>query len=282
MVRALLLLAGALCMLNATAQHAWRARFGQRMEALNAYLRFTDTLGEEQRWADTLDVNDAIAERLIAALEVPGVPDATIDSAFAYGWFGMASSDDRRLRIFSWDERTGGTFRSQANVVFFRKADGTPIARSAGTMEGELLCGLGAGYHNIHVLRSDMSTTLYACEGFVVGCATCCADVVSLLELGPDAVLAPVGLFTFAEGTVEDGEEESDGTVTESERMESSCFVLEARCGDKLGFEYDAARQVFSFAYFTDDLTPVRQEEGEESRKVTGRLRFNGEQFILE
>ncbi len=266
MARVHLLFAGALFMLNATAQREWRSLFAAHMGSLNAYLRATDTLSWEQRWEDTLDVNDAIAEQLIAALEVPGVPDAAIDSAFADGPFFMAASVDKRLRIFSWDERTGGTFRSNSSVLLVRTDEGTWTTRSSPALESDPFCGTGAAFSAIHVLRSDTASSLYLCMGSVVGCSTCCAEVLVVVGLGREGLDLAYPAFPSPE-------QEGPG---------SPCFVLDARCGDLVDLRFDPRKRTVHFTYTTDDLTPVRVAEGERPRPVKGRLRFNGSAFVQE
>lgn len=228
-----------------------------------------DTLSLDEVMEGEWSINRRLGDALIGVLEAPGLSDGTIDSLFATGPFRQVRSSDDRLRIFNWDERTGGTFQAQVSVVCARLPNGL-VKASYHTASDDEWC-VGAGYSAIHRLRTTNGSALYACLGDVRGCSTCCAEVITVLEITPDGLN-----FTFPAFPSATREGEEANTANEH----SSTWALDARCGDITHFDFDPRKQELRYTYVPDDLTPVPANAT--GSPVSGRWRFNGETFVVQ
>jgi hypothetical protein len=249
------------------------------LRELSAVTAWADSLSPEETWADSVDVNGRVARCLRKVLELPLLGDSLLDHLVPNDFFGLARSADGRLRIYSWDENTGGTFHSMRKVIHYRDAQGRGhvLGPEDADEEGGM-CGQGEGYQEIHILRSDSASVLYMCLGFSLGCSTCCVNVATVVELTDAGISFHYGAFPVVEEEVEANEEENEEVVVAF----TSCLVHPNRCGDVLDFTYHPEQHMVTYAYMTDDLSVVPRSEGEESRQVSGRLRFDGQVFVPE
>ncbi|MFZ1688257.1 MAG: hypothetical protein WAU70_12580 [Flavobacteriales bacterium] len=254
----------------ASAQVAWRDTLAVRMHELNIVLARADTLSMDEVMEDDWRINNALGESLTSVLNVPGLSDHDLDSLFPAGYIQKVRSTDGRLWIFNWDERSGGSFQGNLHVLLYRTARGEGRSFASFTLEGDEW-SRGAYYSAIHPLRSKDGSALYVCIGSVRGCTTCCAEVVTVLELAEDGINFSYPAFNIPE-------KPADGEV--QQQHSASTWALDARCGDIVSFAYDPKTQIVRYTYVPDDLTPVTSEA--QNDEVSGRLRFDGRAFVAE
>ncbi len=253
-----------------------------RVRTLRAVCAHVDTLTTEEAWSDTTSVAHRVATAIMDVLRVPGLTDQRIDSIFSdLLVLNHARSADGRLHVFSIPEMTGGTYQSNAHVVFHRTAAGTGIAW-APSDDGALLCG-GAWYNAIHRVQQNKSSSVYVCIGTTIGCATCIADVIQVIELGPQSINYEYPAFAAEEPQADKREEaldeEGDDEAGEEDEPEhfTSCRIIDMRFGDGILFEYDPDRRTFTYAY--RNLDPDADHEGQQM-KVSGTITWNGRYFV--
>jgi hypothetical protein len=229
--------------------------------AVKKLLSEADTLSSEEAY--NLNINEEITKQLTAILSIPSIVHYSIDSLLEHRFLGITHSDDKRLWIFSWYENTGGTFHSNLNLIQYRTAANKPVVVFNNNSEDNTngFSASGAWIDVIHPLKSK-SSNLYLCGGSVVGCGTCYAEVLSLIELKNDSINFNYPAFADS---------------NEPNKF-SSGYFLDSRYGSILKFEYNNKKQKISYAYMPDDNTPITANT--RKTKVTGTLTFNGKQFV--
>ncbi|MBL7945175.1 MAG: hypothetical protein JNN32_03860 [Flavobacteriales bacterium] len=247
-----------------------RDTLGARLVTWNAVRERSDTLTLSEVMDDDWHINAQLNQALAGVLAVPGLNDHAIDSLIPADQLHRVRSADGRLTLFSWDERTGGTFQAQVTLVFFRDARGIghPVFdRSLNDEGGGTEWSRGGSYHAIHALGRTDSSTLYLCVGGVKGCSSCCSEMLTVIELTRDDIHFDYPAFEV-------------GTDRNEEPLLGPTWELTARCGDVTRFDYDPKHKVARFTYTTDDLTPVPAGEGE-ARTITGSAHFDGKRFVV-
>ena len=237
-----------------------------RYAALQVALERLDTITANELLETEWDINPKVGALLIRLLETPGLTDQEIDSLVSPTELYRVRSADGRLCIFSWDERTGGTFRSQVSVVFFRMPTGEGHGFYT-TVDDSGEWNKGGAYNSIHAVRSDSASTVYACVGQVIGCSSCCGDILTIIELTNDGLNLNYPAF------------EDKGRDGQPNGAFSPTFLLTTRCGNGLQFDYDPGTSTLSYAYIVDDLTPVEMEDVDDAREISGSMHFNGAYF---
>lgn len=236
-----------------------------RHAALHAALARLDTITDDELAESDWDINPTVGALLIRLLETPGLTDQQVDSLVPPSELYRVRSADGRLCIFSWDERTGGTFRSQVSVVFQRLPTGEVQGVYSTTDSDDW--NKGGSYSEIHPLPSDSVATLYACVGQVIGCSTCCGDMLTVIQLTDDAIN-----FNYPAFALKGADGQSNGAFT-------TTFLLTTRCGGLLEFAYEPFTSVLTYSYVADDLTPVVLENWDDHLEIKGHMRFTGEWF---
>lgn len=234
-----------------------------RMARWHAVLAGSDTMTREQVMEDDRNINTRIGNALEAVLSVPGLGDRAIDSLLPNGFVSHVRSADGRLWLFQWDERSGGTFQAVDNVLFFRDAHGAGTAMFTSASEEGDVWTRGGGYDTIHLLDRTDSTVRYVLIGSVVGCSTCCAELITVIELTADGIDLSYPAFPSTDGPV--------GVPT---------WCLDARCGDVSRFEYDPRKKVLHYTYTPDDMTPEKADH--DLPPVHGSWRYEGKGFVAQ
>ncbi len=241
-----------------------------RMVVWNAVNARSAAMSIEDVNSDEPDINGQLGRALAGVLKVPGLSDRAIDSLIPPDDLQRVRSADGRLTIFQWDERTGGTFLGQLNVVFFRDTKGAGHAVGCNDEDASWpgdTWSRGGGYSAIHLLQRTDSSALYVCEGSVKGCSSCCSELLSVIELTRDSIHFDYPAFAL-------------GKDRNEEPLLGPTWELTARCGDVTRFAYDPKHKLLRYTYSSDDLTPVHTEEG--PRKVVhGTVRFDGTRFVM-
>jgi len=241
-----------------------------RMDTWNTVRARSSAMSIEDVMNDDWRINAELSEALAGVLAVPGLSDHDIDSLIPADQLHRVRSADGRLWLFSWDERTGGTFLAQVTLAFFRDAQGNghPVfGRSNNDEGGDMEWSHGGAYDAIHALGRTDSSTLYVCVGSVKGCSSCCSEMLTVIELTRDDIRFDFPAFEW--------------TDTDGERIMVPTWELTARCGDVSRFEYDPKHKMARYTYSADDLTPVHTEETSD-QVVTGTARFDGIRFIIQ
>lgn len=255
------------------AQH-WPDTLAARMATWHTVLQRSNSLSLGDVMDDDWRINTELGEAMAAVLRVPGLTDPTIDSLFPLGGLvHHVRSADGRLRIFQWDERTGGTFHALVHLVYFRDAQGTGHPVFTYTVgDGEQADGMywshGGAYGAIHALGATDSSMLYVCVGGVHGCSSCCSEMLTVLELTATGIGFNYPAFHLPAGM--DGQPRHEPT-----------WELLARCGSITRFTYDPGTRTAHYTYTPDDLTPVATES-DPGEEVHGSARFDGRVFVVE
>lgn len=89
-------------------------------------------------------------------------------------------SSDGRFYQYSFDENTGGSYRSQIVYYHYRAADGNVINSVNESDENSVLAN--DGYYEIHNLPDSLGQPRYLLSGGVFGCNTCLQEYLVLLR----------------------------------------------------------------------------------------------------
>ncbi|PTM03315.1 MAG: hypothetical protein DA405_10800 [Bacteroidetes bacterium] len=89
-------------------------------------------------------------------------------------------SSDGRFYQYSFDENTGGSYRSQIVYYHYRAADGSVINSVNESDENSVLAN--DGYYEIHNLPDSLGQPRYLLSGGVFGCNTCLQEYLDLLR----------------------------------------------------------------------------------------------------
>lgn len=90
------------------------------------------------------------------------------------GHLGVAKSPDGRLYVFSFDEKTGGTYRSQITLAHYRPRDGELPFKGDSAFNTD-------GYSFIDTIHTKQGIK-YVMIGQVAGCSTCLGNYVDVVH----------------------------------------------------------------------------------------------------
>lgn len=267
-MRPLLLL---ICAIPVLASAQWKSdTLRARMATWHAVRERSASMTLSDVMDDDWRINAQLSEALAGVLAMPGLSDHDIDSLIPADQLHRARSADGRLWLFSWDERTGGTFLAQVTLAFFRDAQGIghPVfGRSSNDEGGDTEWSHGGAYDAIHALGRTDSSTLYICVGSVKGCSSCCSELLSVIELTESSIHFDYPAF--------------DQTDANGAPFMAATWELTARCGDVTRFAYDPKHKLLRYTYTSDDLTPMHTEESP-GKLVSGTVRFDGTRFTVQ
>ncbi|QIL40824.1 hypothetical protein G7074_17080 [Pedobacter sp. HDW13] len=235
------------------------------LDSLKTLLSIADTTKSESIADDTSghDINDLIIHELTRVLINPKVTNEMLDSLHTS--LGVIRSDDKRFWIFNWYENTGGTFKSNISVLYYRTASGKQIIKTSQDVNNNFPSS-GAWFNMIYKLPVK-NKELYLCLGDGVGCTTCIYSTAVVVEVKKDSI-------NFNYPAFEDNEGYDHGDHS------SSALVLTARMGDIEKFEYNPKNRTLYFTYLTDDNTPIVRARKEKQKTIIRKLFFNGKKFI--
>jgi hypothetical protein len=263
-----------------TVQGQTKQKLSAKMDSLKAVLLRADTLSLFNQTVDNIFdtismVNEQIAKRLVDILTDNEILSTNVDSLLELPSLGKVHSKDKRLWIFNWYENTGGSWKSNISLVHYRtqakkpKVDYVPAneneEQSEETINPNEFCSNGAWFDKIYKLKTK-SKDLYLCIGSGVSCNTCIYQIATVVELTKDSIN-----FNYPAFRIKSGEDSPPGSENEA------CFTLDARMGDIESFGFDPKTQTLTFAYLTDDHTPVQTVK---QKRIVERLVFDGVKFV--
>jgi hypothetical protein len=242
-----------------------RASLKEKAGELKKLLATADELSPFEDDNDSIElVHGLIAGKLTEIMTRPAFVPFNLDSVLDFPSLEKVHSSDKRLWIFSWYENTGGSWKSNINLVHWRTRSGKlmtdfieDLQESAQGFEGH-----SASFHTIYKLKSP-NKDLYLCMGHGLGCSTCLYDVATVVELTPNG--ANFNYPAFRHGLDESGKP-----------IYKPYFTLEARLDNIKEFDFDPATQTLSFVYLTDDTTPVQSDP---PKRISRKLVFDGVKF---
>jgi len=137
-----------------------------------------------------------------------------------------ARSTDGRLYNFSYDQKTGGTYRSRTSVTYYTPSNSSKSAIIS--VDSDTSAFVSDGYSTIDTIPTKKGTA-YILNGGVIGCSTCMGSYITMVHF-------------------ENGKFVRDFQYDFTSRMEED--------GETGNIGYDAkAREIF-VSYLTDDETP--------------------------
>lgn len=213
---------------------------------------------------DSLDINNKIKTQLTEILLTPQIKNYDLEKTFN-GSIEITHSKDKQLWFFTWYENTGGSFKSNLTVIYYKtKANKTGVENEFDST--------GASYDQIIKLPSK-SKNLYLCLGGVVGCNTCSASVATVIELTTKGINLDYPAFEVISNN------SWGGKVTVSKPT----FVMDSRVDDIKVFEYDAKTQSIRYSYVPDDNTPISidmETYNPDAKPIKGHFKWNGTRFV--
>lgn len=194
-------------------------------------------------------LNEKLSDKLDAIIRHSQFFDYNVLEVLNVEYLDIVTSDDHRLVSFSFDEKTGGTYRSRIAKCYY-------VDQYTGEIKdiSQEQFVWSDGYKKISILPAENGVK-YVLEGDVRTCNLCFASFVQVIN--------------------EDLEEEFIYSVTNRDWND--------------GVKYVPETQSIEVRYHTDDLTPYcaceeakTNAEPEKSLSCTCIFRFNGNTFELE
>ena len=176
------------------------------------------------------------------------------------GEMRISTSPDGRLRIYSWDEQTGGTMHDHDSVFQYRGSSGKVLTWGSAN-EAE---DIGAFFHDIFQLSTNNGPVYLAVSTFV-GSTSLGSQSIEVMRIVGDKLDRNVKLIRTSKG------------LTNSIYFEYDFFSVVDRPERPVKlFTFDKANRSFSFpVVIEDEQTP--------QGRVTNKLityRFNGSYFV--
>ena len=256
----------------------------QNIDVLKELLSKADTLSPFSETNDTTDafddisnVNDEISICLSEILTTPEIVNKDLDSLLDHSFLGKVHSIDNRLWIFTWYENTGGSWKSNLNLLHYRTKSNKPkvvyesINDENNTTElkdNKEIFSNGSWFEKIYKLKTK-NKDLYLCMGNGISCNTCIYETAFVIELKDDGINLNYPAFPkiMPEGHILNDE------------YNGSYYILDARMYDIEKFEFEPKSQIFTIVYLTDDITPIRSDV---QKRISSKLYFDGQTFILQ
>lgn len=171
----------------------------------------------------------------------------------------IATSPDKKFRIYSWDTQTGGTMRFFANIIQFKTLTGVKAELYFNPIDDREEMGCGFFYDSVYELTKGKETYYLATR----------TAIFSSKDL-----MHQVKLFKTTNG-----------------RLNDTAALIKTKTGirNELGYEYDffsvvdipyGSRPHVTFNHKTNILSiPLVTEDGKVTSK-TIRYKFNGQYFV--
>ena len=177
------------------------------------------------------------------------------------GKMQITTSRDGRLRIYSWDEETGGTMHDHDSVFQYRGNSGRVLTWASATEDEDI----GAGFfHDIFQVGTSKGPVYLAVSTFI-GSTSLAAQTLEVMKIVGDKLDRSAKLIRTTKG------------LTNAIDFQYDFFSVVDRPERPVKlFKFDEARRSFSFpVVIEDEKTP--------QGRVTNKLityRFNGSYFV--
>ena len=191
-------------------------------------------------------LQSTIMSGLDEVLRAPGLTEADVTRLTSAPGLMHLASKDSRVRSFSIDEKTGGSFRSNMSLMRYALHDGRVVVEGLGA-EGTDDGLYFATFYELYEL--DSVGHRYLGLANVVTCYTCIA--------------------TFAVEFVLDTVDVHSNII---QRYDGRMYDLEA-------FEFDDTTRTLSFSYLEETSEPIT--DGMSRRRFSGTWRDTGTEFLL-
>ena len=158
-------------------------KFNQKIDSINYFLSVYDTLSPFSPNPNINEliysVQEEITTRLLEILNDNRIILYEIDTIFMHNSLQIARSEDRRVYLLSFDQKTGGTYQPSTNIIHYRLKNGSVKAEIFGGVEEG---GLGENGDNSErygtsnfggIFTLDSIQHFYLTIGGVKGCGTC-------------------------------------------------------------------------------------------------------------
>jgi hypothetical protein len=228
----------------------------QKIQLINSWTATLDTLNPfrdgDSEIIDSL--NGQVAKYLLQILNDKNIVKYKIDSLLH---IDNTKSPDNKVIVFSFFENTGGSYKSNVNIIYYLLPNGEPKAERMifCTDKGEDVNNYGGSIDKILILKTKEKIK-YLCFGGGIGCNTCEFNYTVLLSISDSL------LYT------------------------DFCLLLDYRLGDGV-LNYDEKNKTLSYEYFVykDDTLYGAACEGErlidkDRCKFSGKYKFNGDSFV--
>jgi hypothetical protein len=228
------------------------------METLQSHYDTPDSSKMWEGFSITEAMSDMISTNLAEILDWKNIDDYDL-SLLLKGHLGVAKSPDGRLYVFSFDEKTGGTYHSQTTLVHYHPRDNEmPFKIKNDSVFNR------DGYGSIDTINTRQGIK-YVMVGQVTGCNTCLGNYVDVVHYEKG------GFVTDFSYNVSTREGNDDGPV----------------------IDYDAKLHRININYTTNDMAPGCNcgkdgLEGSDGEEFDGKAEnvgcvyvFNGHTFVL-
>lgn len=183
---------------------------------------------------------------------------------------GVATSQDGKLRIYSWDTETGGTMHEHSSVIQYQGASGKvhtwtydpPADESDDSPAGR---GIGTGGYYMRILQVDSTKgPIYLAISLSIGCGQCHGQSVEAARIDGDSLLRDAKIIKTA-----------SGFTNSIDFAYAPATIPKSLSADSL-VRFNAGEKSFSIPVVIED------EEAGNGRVTTRTItyRFNGTHFI--
>ncbi len=210
------------------------------------------------------NINNEISVHLLDILNSPDIATCNLDSLLSHDFLDITHSKDGRLYFLNWYSNNGGTWAIMNNIIHYKTLSNAPKNYMDLSIEGNSYCASAAWFHQIFKLKSTENKDLYLCLSLSRFCSTCYAETASVIEIISDSINFNYPAFI------------------ENKTNYTSCYSLKSRYGNIEKFEYSDDDMTIRFTYLTDDLTAIKREDNQESRRISGVLKWDGTKFTEE
>lgn len=214
----------------------------------------------------THNLSNMIWDDLVKILKWKNIDDYDL-SLLLKNHISVAKSPDGKLYNFSFDEKTGGTYKSAISIIYYNPAKG--VSYIIDNEEPDKAVFKTDGYFNIDTINTRHGVK-YLLNGGVTSCMTCADHYVDLVHF-------------------EKGKFVNDFSYNVSIRRQFNM----AEDNREEGIDYDNKNHIIKINYQTNDLTPTcncgkygvispgSAEEDDKSGNINCIYGFNGKTFVL-
>jgi hypothetical protein len=226
----------------------------QKIAEINTLLKYYETLSpfpDNDNRSNLIDsIGNNIATRLLQILNDNRIINYPIETLLNQDEISISKSNDNKIFLFSFDEKTGGSYRTSKTIIHYRLANGTVKADLFGGEASEALATSTYG----QVFLLDSLKEKYFVIGGVQTCNTCYASLAITIQLDSSSYLTDL------------------------------IALYNGRYYDLKVFEYDSIEKVFSYEYYAadndDSLYGGDNESGQLQHKFKSKFKFINGAFL--